>query len=247
MSRVGRVKRSEAEIAPTQLDVDVTQVTPEQVRTSDAWSPLKPAQLFAEAPVAGEDAGGGMVTTDVTDRRTGEDGAAKGFYSEPEDVAPRKAEIVLEQAATWEYWQPPPPFQVSVQCLEAKKQSGEDVITRFDNAGRLTTLRRKADVEGKAVKTRRMSLSQVTPPTPAAVKVLRPASDVPVLFGTLLVLEVLRLPMRGREINQTTEIGAVAYCIRDERVRSLLADSGEGETYEAPRSDSDTFPMSQAV
>ena len=32
---------------------------------------------------------------------------------------------------------------------------------------------------------------QVTPPTPAAVKVLRPASDVPVLFGTLLVLEVL--------------------------------------------------------
>ena len=33
----------------------------------------------------------------------------------------------------------------------------------------------------------------------------------------------------------------------EERVRSLLADSGEGETYEAPRSDSDTFPMSQAV
>lgn len=30
----------------------------------------------------------------------------------------------------------------------------------------------------------------MTPPTPAAVKVLRPASDVPVLFGTLLVLEV---------------------------------------------------------
>lgn len=35
-----------------------------------------------------------------------------------------------------------------------------------------------------------MDLVQVTPPTPAAVKVLRPASDVPVLFGTLLVLEV---------------------------------------------------------
>ena len=34
-----------------------------------------------------------------------------------------------------------------------------------------------------------MDLVQVTPPTPAAVKVLRPASDVPVLFGTLLVLE----------------------------------------------------------
>ena len=101
---------SEAEIAPTQLDVDVTQVTPEQVRTSDAWSPLKPAQLFAEASVAGEDAGG-IVTTDATDRRKGGDGAAKGFYSEPEDVAPRKAEMVLEQAATWEYWQPPPPFQ----------------------------------------------------------------------------------------------------------------------------------------
>ena len=33
-------------------------------------------------------------------------------------------------------------------------------------------------------------VDQVTPPTPAAVKVLRPASDVPVLFGTLLVLEV---------------------------------------------------------
>ncbi len=58
------------------------------------------------------------------------------------------------------------------------------------------------------------SVHQVTPPTPAAVKVLRPASDVPVLFGTLLVLEVpdsgdrfgqlsyslsqvLRLPMTG--------------------------------------------------
>ncbi|CAK9008021.1 DNA polymerase (Fragment), partial [Durusdinium trenchii] len=70
---------------------------------------------------------------------------------------------------------------------------------------------------------------QVTPPTPAKVKALRPSADVPVLYGTLLVLEVLRLPM---ETTLTPPIAAVAYCLRDERVRSLLADVGKGETYE---------------
>eukprot|EP00913_Durusdinium_trenchii_P031345 g29351.t1 len=58
---------------------------------------------------------------------------------------------------------------------------------------------------------------------------MRPSADVPVLYGTLLVLEVLRLPT---ETTLTPPIAAVAYCLRDERVRSLLADVGKGETYE---------------
>lgn len=168
-----------------------------------------------------------------------EDGAARGFYSEPEDRLLLRSEPVLERAGVWEYWQAPPPFEVSLQSVPTENPVDEgDVITRFDNAGRLTTLRRKVDApEGQAAKTRRVSLSQVTPPTPAAVKPLpsavtasaAAASAVPVLFGTLLAVEVLRLPS-GREMHQATEIGAVAYCFRDERVRSLLAETGE--TYE---------------
>lgn len=49
----------------------------------------------------------------------------------------------------------------------------------------------------------------MSPPTPLAVKLLKPQSDVPVLFGALLSLEVLQLD--GPE----NSIAAVAYCLRD--------------------------------
>ena len=49
-------------------------------------------------------------------------------------------------------------------------------------------------------------MAQVTPPTPAKVKALRPSADVPVLYGTLLVLEVQRGGGRGqREILERSQ------------------------------------------
>ncbi|CAK9112085.1 unnamed protein product, partial [Durusdinium trenchii] len=97
---------------------------------------------------------------------------AQGFYTEPEDLP---QEPVLEQAGIWEYWKAPPPFEASLALHSKCEEEGEDVITRFDNAGRLTALRRKHDHAPGAAKTRRISLSQVTPPTPAKVKALRPS------------------------------------------------------------------------
>ncbi|CAJ1462032.1 unnamed protein product [Effrenium voratum] len=211
--------------APTQLDISTTQVDV----LPEGWSPLKPADLFPDLNErqVEEPAGAG------NEGRTGDvpQGEplppAKGFYSEPEDLP---KELVLEQAGIWEYWQAPPKYEVSQQCLPKSGEEEEgDVITRFDNAGRLTTLRRK-NTEGPGLaKIRRASLSQVTPPTPAPVRPLRQAAEAPVLFGRLLVLEVLELPT---ELQSASEIGAVAYCLRDEWVRSLLADSAGEASYE---------------
>ncbi|CAE7940220.1 REV3, partial [Symbiodinium necroappetens] len=72
------------------------------------------------------------------------------------------------------------------------------------------------------------SATQATPPTPAPPKPLCQASDTAPLFGTLLTIEVLELPRGGTaQPFQSDAIGAVAFCIRDERVRSLLLEDGE--------------------
>eukprot|EP00435_Cladocopium_sp_Y103_P037176 s341_g9.t2 len=149
-------------VLPTQLDATQATVSDaegedtKELKQTEPLSPLRPAQLFQESSVSHVDVGLGPGTPGMQGMpglRAREDGAAKGFYSEPED-RPGRSEPVLEQegAGVWEYWQAPPPFEVSLQSIptESPAAEGEDVITRFDNAGRLTTLRRKVDApEGK--------------------------------------------------------------------------------------------------
>ncbi|CAE8626384.1 unnamed protein product [Polarella glacialis] len=88
-----------------------------------------------------------------------------------------------------------------------------------------------------------------------APKPMRQAADTSPLFGVLLVIEVLALllpqppptgpsssssfasrggppPAASPLLPRPSEVGAVAYCIRDERVRSLLAEIGRGQDYE---------------
>ncbi|CAJ1361823.1 unnamed protein product [Effrenium voratum] len=125
--------------APTQLDISTTQVDV----LPEGWSPLKPADLFPDLNERQvEDPAGAGNQGRTGDVPQGEPlPPAKGFYSEPEDLP---KELVLEQAGIWEYWQAPPKYEVSQQCLPKSGEEEEgDVITRFDNAGRLTTLRRK--------------------------------------------------------------------------------------------------------
>ncbi|CAE7435480.1 REV3 [Symbiodinium natans] len=221
-----------AECAPTQLDAAPTQADfpdcvqggvqdqPDKLAENVPLSPMRPAELFpliAEAACSSEQ---------------GPLPPAKGFYSEPDDLD--LGTTATEQAGVWEYWQPPPTYEATARSKSKRQpdeEEGDDVITKFDNAGRLTTLRRKATTgnQGKRLgRKRQASLSEATAPTPAPPKPLRQAADAPPLFGTLLTVEVLELPAQSPQ--GPSLIGAVAFCLRDERVRCLLAE--EDQDYE---------------
>eukprot|EP00439_Symbiodinium_sp_Y106_P005577 s202_g1.t1 len=205
------------ECAPTQLDLLTQADMPQRSQTS--MSPVRPADLFP------------IIADAVQSSEKSPLPPAKGFFSEPDDMDLDTP--ATEQAGVWEYWQPPPAYEATAR-LNAKRlqdEEGDDVITKFDNAGRLTTLRRKAATEnqGKRLQRSRLaSLSEATPPTPAPPKLCQ-ASDSAPLFGTLLTIEVLELPRTStpQPFQSDTAIGAVAFCIRDERVRSLLSEDGE--------------------
>ena len=114
-----------------------------------------------------------------------------------------------------------------------------ELVTRFDNAGRLTTVRVPregrggGEPEAAAQARRSSSFSQVTPPTPAAPRPLQQPDAV--LFGVLLSLEVLAMPAPevsgAGGIQQTGPVVAVVWSLRDERVRGLLAQRRGGDLY----------------